>query len=151
MTPAWLIPVAYAPLCYYLWTQNPIENSMSLNILLFVIGFANWSFLEYMLHRFLFHMEDKSYFIQNRYFYVIHFLIHGIHHAFPNDHYRIVFPPILGYPVWYLIVERTYRQMLPPWVHSMFCIGATCGYVAYDSIHYQLHKLDPKYASNYAI
>jgi sterol desaturase/sphingolipid hydroxylase (fatty acid hydroxylase superfamily) len=82
---------------------------------------------------------------------VLHFLVHGIHHAFPNDHYRIVFPPILGFQVWYLILEMTYKEMFPAWIHYMFAIGATCGYVAYDSIHYQLHKLDPKNASAYAI
>ena len=63
MTPAWLIPVAYAPLCYWCWLKVPEENSILLNIVLFIAGFANWSFLEYVLHRFFFHMEDKKYFI----------------------------------------------------------------------------------------
>ena len=82
---------------------------------------------------------------------MLHFLVHGIHHAFPNDHYRIVFPPILGYPVWYIILEKTYKQILPTWIYYMFAIGATFGYVAYDSIHYQLHKCDPKNGNNYLI
>jgi len=45
MTPAWLIPVAYAPLCYYCWTKVPEDNSLLTNLVLFVLGFANWSFL----------------------------------------------------------------------------------------------------------
>jgi 4-hydroxysphinganine ceramide fatty acyl 2-hydroxylase len=136
MTPPWLIPVAFAPLCYYHWLQVPSENSALLNIGLFIAGFAHWSFLEYVLHRFVFHAEDHDYFIKNRYFYVFHFLIHGIHHAFPNDHYRIVFPPILGYQVWYYILQCIYRKFLPPWIFYMFAIGVVQGYVAYDSIHY---------------
>lgn len=94
-------------------------------------------------------MEDKGYFIKNRYFYVVHFLVHGIHHAFPNDHYRIVFPPILGYPFWWLVFEKVYKNILPDYAHYMMTIGTTIGYIMYDSIHYQLHKLDMATASDY--
>jgi 4-hydroxysphinganine ceramide fatty acyl 2-hydroxylase len=100
--PAWLIPITYIPLMYWCWTKVSKENSTLLNYLIFVLGFVNWTMVKYGLHRFLFHTEDKVYYINNHYFYIIHFLMQGIHQALPNDHYKIVFPSILGYPVWYL-------------------------------------------------
>ena len=135
-TPAWLIPLAYIPVMYWCWTQVPEDHSVAFNCFLFVLGFINWTTVEYGLHRFIFHMEDKGYFVKNRYFYVAQFLVHGIHHAFPNDHYRIVFPPILGYPAWYLVFEKGYKNILPSYAHYMMTIGTTVGYILYDSIHY---------------
>jgi hypothetical protein len=100
MTPPWFLPLGWVPFALWCWTSIPEENSKNLNWALFFGGIMTWTICEYILHRFLFHMEDKPYFLNNRYFFVAHFLLHGIHHAFPNDYYRIVFPPFLGYPAW---------------------------------------------------
>lgn len=109
----------------------------------FVSGMLFWSFLEYVLHRFLFHSEDQPYFLRHPKFYVLHFLIHGIHHAFPNDHYRIVFPPILGIMVYMAILPGCLINMLSQEFYHPFSAGVLVGYVLYDSIHYQLHKSNP--------
>lgn len=56
MTPPWLIPLAYMPLMYYAYSNfllSPVVNFM-----LFIVGIFYWSFLEYNLHRFMFHSED---------------------------------------------------------------------------------------------
>jgi hypothetical protein len=81
-------------------------------------------------------MEDQPYFIKNSKFFVAHFLVHGIHHAFPNDHYRIVFPPILGLMVYASILHCGLKSFLPTWVYDPFAAGVIIGYVMYDSIHY---------------
>ena len=61
-------------------------------------GALIWSVLEYLLHRFYFHGEDywMKWLPKSKYIYTFHFFSHGIHHAFPMDRYRLVFPPILG-------------------------------------------------------
>ena len=48
-------------------------------------GLLVWTLAEYLIHRFLFHGEDTwmKYFFFNKYVYTFHFLVHGIHHAFP--------------------------------------------------------------------
>ena len=46
-----------------------------------------WTFVEYTLHRFVFHYEFSSKTGQT-----VHFLIHGVHHEWPNDGYRLVMP-----------------------------------------------------------
>ena len=45
--------------------------------LVFLAGVLLWTFLEYMLHRFLFHMEPPP---NNKVLIGLHFVLHGQHH-----------------------------------------------------------------------
>src|SRR5438128_5774509 len=58
---------------------------------LFGLGFAIWTLLEYLIHRYAFHYEPKS-----RIGKQFHFIVHGIHHEYPNDAKRLVMPPALS-------------------------------------------------------
>lgn len=49
--------------------------------LLFMIGWFMWSFIEYCIHRFVFHMKPPAH---NYYLIMLHFLLHGQHHKVPN-------------------------------------------------------------------
>lgn len=111
MTPFWLIPLFWFPIAGWHLMQSELDFNTCTKI--FVAGAVFWSFLEYVLHRFLFHSEDQPYFPRHAKFYVIHFLVHGIHHAFPNDHYRIVFPPILGIMVYFPVLHFGLQKVLP--------------------------------------
>ena len=51
-------------------------------------GLFLWTWVEYMLHRFVYHLEGNSAWAKK-----LHFLIHGIHHADPQDPTRLVMPP----------------------------------------------------------
>lgn len=52
-------------------------------IICFFIGNIIWTFLEYTLHRFLFHID--YYLPDSPAFLTLHFLMHGIHHYLPMD------------------------------------------------------------------
>jgi len=56
MTPFWLIPVFWWPIS--LWHALQGDSIMSERIVTFFLGIIMWSFLEYALHRFVFHSED---------------------------------------------------------------------------------------------
>ena len=141
MTPWWGILVAYAPLIFsYYWCQ---EGTRTENITVVILGALFWTVLEYVLHRFLFHMEDQFYFLKNPKFYSIHFLVHGIHHAFPCDAYRLVFPPILGLPIWYTIVVFPLKTIVPSRYHNSALFGISFGYWCYDLIHFYFHHGNP--------
>jgi len=141
MTPWWGILVAYAPLIFsYYWCQ---EGTRTENITVVILGALFWTVLEYVLHRFLFHMEDQFYFLKNSKFYSIHFLVHGIHHAFPCDSYRLVFPPILGLPIWYTLVVFPLKTIVPSRYHNSALFGISFGYWCYDLIHYYFHHGNP--------
>mgnify|MGYP006184172661 CR=1 FL=1 len=111
MTPWWMIPLFWLPIIAWHFFQG--ESTTYQRWGAFALGIYIWTFLEYILHRFLFHSEDKPYFIHHPKFYVLHFLVHGIHHAFPNDHYRIVFPPILGLMVYAIIMYGFVKPFIP--------------------------------------
>lgn len=44
---------------------------------IFLLGMFLWSLLEYLIHRFVFHMKPPA---SNYYLITLHFLLHGQHH-----------------------------------------------------------------------
>lgn len=44
---------------------------------LFMLGLLLWSLVEYLIHRFLFHMKPPN---DSYYLIVLHFILHGQHH-----------------------------------------------------------------------
>uniref|UniRef100_A0A8V5GW92 Fatty acid 2-hydroxylase n=1 Tax=Melopsittacus undulatus TaxID=13146 RepID=A0A8V5GW92_MELUD len=58
---------------------------------IFLVGMFLWSLLEYLIHRFVFHMKPPA---SNYYLITLHFLLHGQHHKSPFDSSRLVFPPV---------------------------------------------------------
>ncbi|KAF3817653.1 hypothetical protein GH733_012940 [Mirounga leonina] len=106
---------------------------------LFVLGMLLWSLLEYLIHRFLFHMKPPS---DSHYLIMLHFILHGQHHKAPFDESRLVFPPVpasLGIAFFYVIL----RLLLPEAVGGTMFAGGLLGYVIYDMIHYYLHFGSP--------
>ena len=51
------------------------------------IGNFLWTLLEYMLHRFLFHIDELL--PDHPMAILLHFLLHGIHHYVPMDRYTL--------------------------------------------------------------
>src|SRR5437879_12899430 len=60
-------------------------------VLWFGLGFAIWTLLEYVIHRYAFHYEPKT-----RIGKQFHFVVHGVHHDYPNDAKRLVMPPAVS-------------------------------------------------------
>ena len=58
-------------------------------VALFISGLAIWTFAEYVMHRFIFHFE-----LPGKLGAKIHFIVHGVHHEYPNDSKRLVLPPV---------------------------------------------------------
>jgi 4-hydroxysphinganine ceramide fatty acyl 2-hydroxylase len=77
----YIIPLLWLPVVVGLFYLS--ELSLLGNIIMLPFGITFWSLLEYSLHRFLFHCEEKL--PDKGAFLYFHFLIHGIHHAFPMD------------------------------------------------------------------
>src|SRR6266480_2467991 len=61
---------------------------------LFLLGVLLWTLLEYLIHRYVFHYEPKS-----RLGKQFHFIVHGVHHDYPNDGRRLVMPPSVSIPL----------------------------------------------------
>jgi sterol desaturase/sphingolipid hydroxylase (fatty acid hydroxylase superfamily) len=135
----WQPPVIYVPLILYL-SYRSFEESVGIGSFaaLYMAGALFWSFAEYALHRKVFHFKASSRF-GKRFFW----LLHGVHHDWPNDKLRLVFPPTVSLPLaaiffglFTLIAgdERRYALMA----------GFASGYLSYDMIHYWVHHFSPK-------
>lgn len=141
MTPWWGVIVAWIPSMMYNYMHQggtPLEQ-----LLVFIAGCLAWTWFEYALHRFLFHMEDQPYFMRHPKFYAVHFMVHGIHHAFPSDAYRLVFPPFLGHIVYFSIFYYPLRAVMPEAYFYSFLLGTQFAYLIYDMIHYFFHHANP--------
>ncbi|NXG37524.1 FA2H hydroxylase, partial [Dromaius novaehollandiae] len=107
---------------------------------IFLLGMFLWSLIEYLIHRFVFHMKPPA---SNYYLITLHFLLHGQHHKSPFDSSRLVFPPVpasLVVVVFYWLL----RVLLPEVLGLSMFVGGLCGYVVYDMMHYYLHYGSPK-------
>jgi sterol desaturase/sphingolipid hydroxylase (fatty acid hydroxylase superfamily) len=104
----------------------------------FILGWFGWTFMEYALHRFLFHYHPRT-----EKFKRLFFIVHGIHHAQPMCKTRLVMPPALSVPmafVFYGLFSVLMVNVLGAkiWFYPIFA-GIIGGYLVYDLTHYQIH------------
>ena len=131
--------ILYVPvIAYMLYRAFAQGNMLTLTILgLFLLGVLMWTLLEYIVHRYVFHYEPKTSAGKT-----LHFIIHGVHHDYPNDASRLVLPPVISLPLailFYLLFALSFRGFAPPiWA------GLASGYVCYDMIHYATHHFAMK-------
>lgn len=131
--------VLYTPLIVYMLYAALWRNSLSLatTAALFLIGVLIWTLLEYIIHRNIFHYEPKT-----RWGKKLHFIVHGVHHDYPNDATRLVMPPSVSVPlavVFWVSFALLFGRFAPA-----ISAGFAFGYVCYDSIHYATHHFQMK-------
>jgi sterol desaturase/sphingolipid hydroxylase (fatty acid hydroxylase superfamily) len=132
-----LPPVLYLPvIMFLLWAGRTVPAGMAAGG--FLGGYALWTLVEYLGHRFLFHFPFKSSSGQRA-----QFLMHGVHHVHPNDRLRLVMPPLMSAPImataWAIL-----RAALGPLDALPVLAGFVAGYLAYDMLHYYLHHAQPR-------
>jgi sterol desaturase/sphingolipid hydroxylase (fatty acid hydroxylase superfamily) len=96
-------------------------------------GLLLWSLLEYVAHRGSFHHEPATP-AQVAYGY----LVHGVHHAYPDDSRRWVMPLVVTLPIavaLFFVFSVALGALAAP------CFGGFLhGYLAYDLLHYFIHR-----------
>jgi 4-hydroxysphinganine ceramide fatty acyl 2-hydroxylase len=131
--------ILYLPVVGYLLYDAFAHRKLSALAVagLFVAGILIWTLLEYIIHRWLFHYDPKT-----RWGKKLHFMVHGVHHDYPNDAKRLVMPPSVSIPLavlFYVVFALTFRRFAPA-----ISAGFGFGYVCYDSIHYATHHFAMK-------
>jgi sterol desaturase/sphingolipid hydroxylase (fatty acid hydroxylase superfamily) len=103
-------------------------------LLLFAAGFFSWSFIEYGLHRFIFHYHARSRLGRKIVYYA-----HMSHHEDPKRPKRIFVNLLLSIPVaglYWLIAWL----LTASWAMASFLlIGMSSGYFFYEWLHFQCH------------
>lgn len=129
-----VVMIMYLPLSAGLiWYSIAVAKISWVGVLLTaLIGMAIWTFVEYWLHRGILHWVPN---IPggNK----IHFWVHGIHHRWPNDPYRLVMPVPISLSLFFLFLGSFYVGMGS--ISWSFHAGFTTGYVAYEFTHFWIH------------
>lgn len=105
-------------------------------VLLFLAGTFFWTFFEYLMHRYLFHLvveSDRA----KKFVYIMH----GVHHEYPRDKERLFMPPVPSLILATIIFYTMY--LLMGWKALAFFPGFVFGYIAYGSMHYAIHAFAP--------
>ncbi len=121
-------------LLYWSITQTSLTPLVS--VFMFVLGTLAFTWLEYIVHRWVFHMKTYSA-IRAKWQY----MIHGVHHEFPKDKDRLAMPPLLSITI-STVLLLLLKVVLGDLVFA-FLPGFLVGYAAYLSIHYMVHAYQP--------
>jgi sterol desaturase/sphingolipid hydroxylase (fatty acid hydroxylase superfamily) len=133
----WTLPLFfYLPIAGFMLWQSRHLALLAIPALI-ISGIIFWTLAEYSLHRFVFHWVPA-----NKLGKRFHFLIHGVHHDYPNDALRLVMPPLVSLPaaiLFYILFTVLLGAYAPP-----FFAGFLLGYLYYDLLHYSIHHAPMK-------
>ena len=138
-TPPIIVPVIYVPIAFYLLYHGIIGVGApaGLTLALVPLGMIGWTLTEYWLHRTFMHWVPEG-----RWGDRFHFWVHGVHHDYPNDPYRLVMPPTVSLILFFIFLG-IWSVVFGDLVWG-FHAGFTLGYVIYDLAHYYFHHAKPK-------
>lgn len=143
LTPWWVVPAIWLPVNFYIFYIGFVNQSKIIALSFWIFGLFLWTFIEYTMHRFLFHLD--YYLPDHPIALTLHFTLHGIHHYLPMDRYRLVMPPTL----FCVLAIPFYKLVFYVFPYYMACsgfAGGMLGYICYDVTHYLLHHTRlPKY------
>jgi dihydroceramide fatty acyl 2-hydroxylase len=128
-------PLIYLPVITYALVRAIDHEGLAVGAVVgvFALGLASWSLAEYLLHRFVFHLEPDTPWGRRT-----HLIIHGVHHDFPHDPMRLVMPPSVSVPLAVLTYLLFLVVLGPAWSLPAFA-GFVLGYLIYDMAHYHIH------------
>lgn len=117
-------------------------NSFALSprtvLAVFFAGMFFWTFFEYMIHRYAFHLLTDNPKLQR-----ITYLLHGNHHHYPRDRERLFMPPLPSLIISSAIFGTMYLLM---GIYALvFFPGFLLGYLLYGSMHYAIHAWNPPF------
>ena len=146
-TPWFVVPIIWVPIVLgliaygALWAGVP-WHWIGLQV---ICGWFFWTAAEYWLHRALFHWEP-DFWLGERF----HFIIHGVHHTWVDDKYRLVMPPAAAFMIasvfWLGLTNLAAvlsPWLAPSWFYAFFG-GFLAGYINYDVTHYMIHHFQLK-------
>lgn len=114
------------------------DFSISRILLLFVAGMFTWTFFEYALHRFIFHLVPHTEKGKR-----ISYVIHGNHHHYPRDRQRLFMPPVPSLMIASVFFSIMFLALSTK-VYSFFP-GFMLGYLMYGTMHYAIHAWNPPF------
>jgi sterol desaturase/sphingolipid hydroxylase (fatty acid hydroxylase superfamily) len=118
------------------WSCKNTSLSWGTSVLMFAVGFIFFTWVEYQVHRHVFHMGTFTKWREKT-----QYLIHGVHHEFPKDKERLAMPPLLSITIGTLLLLLS-RLVMGDLAFS-FVPGFMIGYAYYLLVHYMVHAHQP--------
>jgi sterol desaturase/sphingolipid hydroxylase (fatty acid hydroxylase superfamily) len=118
------------------WSVTHTALSVLSIIILFTLGGIAFTWVEYNVHRYIFHIPTPS-ILREKFQYTIH----GVHHEFPKDKDRLAMPPLLSITVATLLL-LLFRLIMGDFAFA-FMPGFLSGYAGYLFVHYVVHVYAP--------
>jgi sterol desaturase/sphingolipid hydroxylase (fatty acid hydroxylase superfamily) len=121
-------------LIVYAFTYSQLPNYLI--ITLFLSGLLTFSLVEYLVHRYVFHMETDTELKEK-----IQYNFHGVHHEYPKDKGRLAMPPVVSV---ILAASLLYLFHLAIGEYTFaFLPGFVMGYASYLFVHFAVHAYQP--------
>ena len=118
------------------WSVTHTSLSAGTTIGLFLFGVIAFTWVEYVVHRYVFHMKTYSAFRTK-----FQYIVHGVHHEYPKDKDRLAMPPLLSVTI-STILLLLFRLVMGDFTFA-FLPGFIVGYAAYLGVHYMVHAFAP--------
>ena len=130
----WIFPLVAVVLLYV--TSRPEQSRFGDLLWLFPFGVAAWTLLEYILHRFAFHIQTP---IRNPRLRDFVYASHLAHHASPRDPNQLLVLPAYG-----LVISAVLFGLMTALFRSLFSAagvmaGIWAGFLYYEAVHYRVH------------
>lgn len=125
----------YAAVLLY-WSIVNTELNALTTAGLFVIGFFVFTWVEYQVHRHIFHLSPTT---PRR--AKFQYTAHGVHHEYPKDKERLAMPPVLSISIATGLLFF-FRLIMGDLVFA-FLPGFLVGYAFYLCVHYMVHAYSP--------
>lgn len=123
-----------AALLYWSISNNLLSPLVTAS--LFFVGMLSFTWVEYNVHRYVFHMSTETSRREK-----IQYVIHGVHHEYPKDKDRLAMPPLLSITIGTVLLFL-FRLILGDFVFA-FLPGFLVGYALYLAVHYSVHTCAP--------
>lgn len=134
------VPVTMHSLIVILFVYLSVQDLSVMSVAgLFFAGWLTWTFAEYWVHRYVYHVHTEK-----KWLLKIQHMGHGIHHQYPKDPTRLAMPPVpalmlltIFYAIFWLFLREKAVAFFP---------GFLFGYLLYISLHYAEHRFKtPKF------
>lgn len=119
-------------------SRTGLQFSYEAIALIFTGALLFWTFFEYIMHRFVFHMVSENPRLRR-----LTYMLHGNHHEYPRDRQRLFMPPVPSLLIASLLFGA--MHLLLGDAAFIFFPGFLLGYLIYGSLHYAIHAWNPPF------
>ena len=131
----WIFPLTAVVLLNVTLRAEPQSRASDL-LWLFPLGVLAWTLLEYVLHRFAFHIQVP---LRNDLLRHIINAQHVEHHASPRNPDKILVRPMYGLVLSSILYGVLYLSIRNSFSVAGLMAGIWAGFLYYEAVHYRVH------------